>query len=65
MSRLSAEDRSRRQFGLITFDEKIRHSLPPRSKRAQLGNILAILSKLKPTGPTEIAKNLELDAPYR
>lgn len=44
--------------GLITFDEKIRHSLPPRSKRTQLGNILAILSKLKPTGPTEIAKNL-------
>ena len=45
--------------GLITFDEKIRHSLPPRSKRTQLGNILAILSKLKPTGPTDIAKNLQ------
>jgi len=44
--------------GLITFDEKIRHSLTPHSKRTQLGNILAILSKLKPTGPTEIAKNL-------
>src|SRR6185369_5452580 len=43
--------------GLVTFDEKIRHSLPPRSKRTQLGNILAILSKLKPSGPTEIAKN--------
>ena len=46
-------------IGLITFDEKIRHSLPPKSKRTQLGNILAILSKLKPTGPTEIAKNLQ------
>src|SRR6266851_9580682 len=46
-------------IGLITFDEKIRHSLPPRSKRTQLGNILAILSKLTPTGPTEIAKNLQ------
>jgi uncharacterized protein (DUF58 family) len=45
--------------GLITFDEKIRHSLPPKSKRTQLGNILAILSKLKPTGRTEIAKNLQ------
>lgn len=45
--------------GLVTFDEKIRHCLPPRSKRTQLGNILAILSKLKPTGPTEIAKNLK------
>jgi uncharacterized protein (DUF58 family) len=44
--------------GLITFDDKIRHSLPAKSKRAQLGNILALLAKLKPTGPTEIAKNL-------
>ncbi|MDB5387297.1 MAG: hypothetical protein JWM11_2943 [Planctomycetaceae bacterium] len=44
--------------GLITFDDKIRHSLPAKSKRAQLGNILALLARLKPTGPTEIAKNL-------
>lgn len=44
--------------GLITFDEKIRHSLPAKSKRAQLGNILALLSKLQPVGPTEISKNL-------
>src|SRR3974390_3447798 len=52
--------------GLITFDEKIRESLPPRSKRTQLGNVLAILSKLKPTGPTEIAKNLQtIDAMIR
>ena len=42
--------------GLITFDEKIRDSLPPRSKRTQIGNILSLLSKLKPTGQTEIAK---------
>jgi uncharacterized protein (DUF58 family) len=44
--------------GLITFDEKIRNSLPAKSKRAQLGNILALLANLKPKGPTEIAKNL-------
>jgi uncharacterized protein (DUF58 family) len=44
--------------GLITFDEKIRNSLPPRSKRTQLGNILSLLSNLKPTGKTEIAKSL-------
>jgi len=44
--------------GLITFDEKIRNSLPARSKRTQLGNILALLAKLKPVGPTEIARNL-------
>lgn len=44
--------------GLITFDDKIRHCLPAKSKRAQLGNILALLARLKPTGPTEISKNL-------
>ncbi|MEX2561253.1 MAG: VWA domain-containing protein, partial [Pirellulales bacterium] len=44
--------------GLITFDEKIRSSLPPRSKRAQLGNVLSLLSKLKPAGETAIAKSL-------
>jgi uncharacterized protein (DUF58 family) len=44
--------------GLRTFDEKIRHSLPPHSKRTQLGNILALLAKSKPSGPTEIAGNL-------
>lgn len=44
--------------GLMTFDDRIRHCLKPHSKRTQLGNILALLSSLKPTGPTEIAKNL-------
>ena len=44
--------------GLITFDEKIRHYLPAKSKRSQLGSILALLSQLKPTGPTEISRNL-------
>lgn len=44
--------------GLVTFGEKIQHSLPARSKRTQLANILALLSKAKPLGPTEIAANL-------
>lgn len=44
--------------GLITFDEKIRGSLPARSKRTQLGNILALLSRSKPEGKTEVAHNL-------
>jgi uncharacterized protein (DUF58 family) len=44
--------------GLIAFDDKIRHSLPPRSKRTQLGTILSLLANLKPTGTTEIAKSL-------
>lgn len=45
--------------GLITFDEKIRHSLPARSKRTQLGTILALLSKLKPVGKTDAAASLK------
>jgi uncharacterized protein (DUF58 family) len=44
--------------GLITFDEKVRDSLPPRSKRAQLGNLLSHLSRLEPTGQTDIANSI-------
>ena len=44
--------------GLITFDETIRQSLPPRSKRTQLGNVLSMLANLKPSGKTDIAKCL-------
>jgi uncharacterized protein (DUF58 family) len=41
--------------GLVTFDTAIRTALPPRSKRTQLGQILALLANLKPTGNTDIA----------
>jgi len=41
--------------GLITFDKRIQASLPPRSKRTQLGTILALLSNLKPSGQTDVA----------
>src|SRR5438105_787293 len=41
--------------GLVTFDTDIRTFLPPRSKRTQLANILAVLANLKPTGSTAIA----------
>lgn len=44
--------------GLITFDTKIRNSLPPRSKRTQLGHLLSHLSQLKPEGETDIANSL-------
>lgn len=44
--------------GLMTFDEQLRASLPARSKRTQLGNILAMLSRAKPAGMTEVASNL-------
>src|SRR5215468_4234689 len=40
--------------GLIAFDTRIRASLPPRSKRTQLGNILSLLARLTPTGETDV-----------
>jgi len=44
--------------GLITFDERIRNSLPPKSKRAQLGNVLSLLANLQPTGKTDVARSI-------
>jgi uncharacterized protein (DUF58 family) len=44
--------------GLITFDEKLQSSLPPKSKRTQLGTILGVLAKAKPTGNTDVAGSL-------
>jgi uncharacterized protein (DUF58 family) len=44
--------------GLVTFDDKVRTSIPPKSKRTQFGLILSILAKLKPDGPTDVAKCL-------
>jgi uncharacterized protein (DUF58 family) len=44
--------------GLITFDTRIQASLAPRSKRTQLGTILAVLANLKPSGATDIAQCL-------
>ena len=38
--------------GLITFNEKVRESLPPRSKRKQLGDVISLLSRLEPDGVT-------------
>src|SRR5438132_5025088 len=42
--------------GLITFDTRIQTSLAPRSKRTQLGTMLAVLSNLKPSGKTDVAQ---------
>lgn len=44
--------------GLVTFDEKIRNSLAPRSKRSHLGNVLSMLTQLKPAGETNVANSL-------
>src|SRR5579864_8173897 len=44
--------------GLVTFDTESRAALPPRSRRTQLGHILALLANLKPAGQTNIAGSL-------
>ena len=44
--------------GLITFDEKIKNSIPAKSKRSQIGLVLSLLANLRPTGKTDIAKSL-------
>ena len=44
--------------GLMTFDDELRASLPARSRRSQLGAILSVLQRCKPTGTTNIAGNL-------
>jgi uncharacterized protein (DUF58 family) len=44
--------------GLMAFDTAVRHSLAPKSKRSQLGNILSLLARLKPSGETDVALSL-------
>ncbi|MCP4890717.1 MAG: DUF58 domain-containing protein [Planctomycetaceae bacterium] len=41
--------------GLLTFDEKVKALLPARSRRGHLGDVMAQLSRLQPTGRTELA----------
>lgn len=45
--------------GLVTFDQRIRDCLKPKSSRRQLTNMLALLSKLRPAGETDIANSLK------
>lgn len=44
--------------GLVTFGEKIVDSLAPKSKRAQIGNILSLLARLEPKDKTDVANSL-------
>ena len=44
--------------GLVTFNDKIRQSLSPKSKRTQLGNLLSMLSKLEPSGKTDFQHSI-------
>ncbi len=41
--------------GLVTFDEKLRAFLPPKTKRTHLFNVLTQLAKTKPQGETYLA----------
>jgi len=44
--------------GLLTFDEKIRNSLAPKSRRRHLADVLSLLANLKPQGKTDVAASL-------
>jgi uncharacterized protein (DUF58 family) len=44
--------------GLLVFDEKIRTSLPAKSRRSQIANVLSALAKVKPSGRTDVARSL-------
>jgi uncharacterized protein (DUF58 family) len=44
--------------GLLTFDEKIRNSLRPRTRRGHLADVLSLLARLRPDGSTDIARSL-------
>ncbi len=44
--------------GLLAFDERIRQSLAPRSKRSHLGDLLSLLANLTPQGKTDVAHSL-------
>ncbi len=45
--------------GLMTFDTKINASLPPRSRRSQLAELLGLLSRLSPTGTTDFGTSMK------
>jgi uncharacterized protein (DUF58 family) len=44
--------------GLVTFDERLRNFLPPKSKRSRLTNILGTLAAIRPRGETHLAEAL-------
>ncbi|TWT46458.1 DUF58 domain-containing protein [Botrimarina hoheduenensis] len=44
--------------GLVAFGQKIEQSLPPKSRRSQVGTLLSLLAGLKPQGETDVAASL-------
>jgi uncharacterized protein (DUF58 family) len=44
--------------GLMTFDDRLHASLPARSKRSQIAQVLSVLAKVRPSGRTDVAKSI-------
>jgi uncharacterized protein (DUF58 family) len=44
--------------GLMVFGEKVTTSLPARSRRSQIAQVLSVLAKVEPAGRTDIAHSL-------
>ncbi len=44
--------------GLLTFGQSLAAVLPARSRRGQMGDVLAVLSRLRPTGGTDLPRCL-------
>ena len=44
--------------GLMVFGEKVTTSLPARSRRSQIAQVLSLLAKVEPAGQTDIAHSL-------
>jgi uncharacterized protein (DUF58 family) len=44
--------------GLMVFDDALHACLPARSRRSQIGQVLSVLAKTKPSGRTDVARSL-------
>jgi uncharacterized protein (DUF58 family) len=44
--------------GLMVFGEKLQASLPARSRRSQIAQVLSVLARIKPSGATDAARSL-------
>lgn len=49
--------------GLITFDDQVRHQLPPRSRPAHLSSIVEILRDIQPGAETDVAEAFKSAVP--
>jgi uncharacterized protein (DUF58 family) len=44
--------------GLMVFDEKLHASLPAKSRRSQIAQVLSVLARIRPSGRTDVAASL-------